>query len=88
METGLILAAGEHGQLTNQLHTYLREMDSLRSETSNACQSAVGFPGVKAASKALSLAQVPPPPQHQFLPSVAVEPDSIEMETLSFSSKS
>lgn len=58
LETSLILAIGEHGQRSAQLQNYIKQLDSLQAEADLACKQAVGFIGVKTATKTLKDAQV------------------------------
>lgn len=58
METTLILAVGEHGQLTTVINQYMQQLDSLERECETACKEAVGFLGVKTATELINSAQV------------------------------
>lgn len=58
VETALILAVGEHGQLSATLNQQMKRLGLLEVECETACKQAVGFSGVKTATELINSAQV------------------------------
>lgn len=57
-ETALILAVGEHGVIYSDLANQLESLIKIQTDAEQACQRAVGYFGVKAASEAVDKAEV------------------------------